>query len=260
MKRSAECNVEIDNRRFVSRRHPPLFGWPGWRHLVEAFLLAVAVTVWFGVVYGTADLVTGWRAHRVRVHLDRELAIPFVPVMLLCYMSIYPLFWTAPFILRTRSELRGLAAAMAFVTGCGGVGFLLVPAELAFTPPEVPARWLPLFRIADGLNLEYNLVPSLHVALAALCVDVFARRATRTGKIFFRAWGAAIVASTVLTHQHHLADVAAGLVLGLAVACGVYPRWAGSARSNSAAQPVQESSETGLRSPAFAPRDRQRRS
>jgi membrane-associated phospholipid phosphatase len=203
----------------------PLFAWPGARHLSEMAILSVAVLLLFMLVYGGADWVTGFR-ERHHVHLPFELQIPFVPAAIVGYMSLYGLFAIAPFILRTRCELRALAATLATAIVIGGICFLLFPAELAFPEPTDLGEWQKLYAVADLVNLHYNLVPSLHVALAIICVDLFARRAGRLGALIFWIWGAAVCASTVLLHQHHLVDVVAGLVLALAVNRILYPRLA----------------------------------
>jgi membrane-associated phospholipid phosphatase len=209
----------------VSDGRAPLFAWPGARHLGEMVILSAAVLLLFTVVYGGADWETGFR-ERHHVHLPFELQIPFVPAAVVGYMSLYGLFAIAPFILRTQHELRALAGTLAAAIVVGGVCFLLFPAELAFPEPTDFGEWKGLYAIADVINLRYNLVPSLHVALTIICVDLFSRRAGWMAALAFWAWGAALCASTVLLHQHHLLDVAAGLVLALAVNRTVYPRLA----------------------------------
>jgi membrane-associated phospholipid phosphatase len=209
----------------VSDGPPPLFAWPGARHLGETVILSAAVLLLFAVVYGGADWVTGFRG-RHHVHLPFELQIPFVPAAVVGYMSLYGLFAIAPFILRRQRELRALAGTLAAAIVVGGICFLLFPAELAFPEPTNLGEWQGLYAVADLINLRYNLVPSLHVALTIICVDLFSRRAGWMAALVFWTWGAAICASTVLLHQHHLLDVAAGLALALAVNRIVYPRLA----------------------------------
>jgi membrane-associated phospholipid phosphatase len=188
--------------------------------LRRAGLLYVAVTVWFGIVYGGADWITAQRAARIRIHLDAELSIPLIPWFTLGYMSIYLLFAIAPFVLRTRRELNRLALAQALTILVASIGFLLVPAQLAFPPPQDLGPWESLFRFADRLNLDYNLVPSLHVALSVICVELFAPHATMSIRLALRGWGLLIAASTILTHQHHLLDVVTGYGLALAMVWG----------------------------------------
>lgn len=207
----------------------PLLHWPARSQLLEAIWLGLAFSLWFGLIYGGADLITGLRSTRVRLHLDAELAIPFVPAAAIAYMSVYPLFWLAPFVLRTRRELRALVAAMAVAVLIGGIGFLLVPAELAFPPRStVAGPFASVFRVADGLNLRYNLAPSLHVALAVICADVYARQAAAFARALLWLWAALIAVSTLLIHQHHVVDVVTGFAVAMVVSRWLYPRWAAS--------------------------------
>jgi len=197
----------------------PFLAWPGWAHLKSAWLQTLFVCLWFAVVFVGADWFTAHRTTRVRVHLDAELHIPLVPAFTLVYMSIYALFLAAPFVLRTRREITMLAITQASATSIAGICFLLIPAKLAYTPPTDSqlGGWKGLFDFADRLNLDYNLVPSLHVALSIICLELFAVHAGSGGKILLRAWGLLIAGSTLLTHQHHLADVVTGYALALVV-------------------------------------------
>jgi membrane-associated phospholipid phosphatase len=211
----------------------PFLAWPGWAHLRYAALLSFANAVWFAVVYGGADWWTARRSLRVPVHLAVELRIPFVPAMTAAYMSLYLLFLAAPFVLRTRRDFRAAVFTLTVLIACGGIGFLLIPAQLAFAPPreEALGAWSGLYHFADALNLTYNLVPSLHVAFAVACVAIFAPRASGTGKALLWSWAVLIAASTILIHQHHLLDVATGWPLGLACVWAVFQRWSRDGRA-----------------------------
>ena len=63
----------------------------------------------------------------------------------------------------------------------------------------------------------YNDFPSLHTSLSTI-VAVHWWRVDRRAGLAAGAWTLLIVASTVLIHQHYLADLAGGLILA-AVAC-----------------------------------------
>jgi len=212
----------------------PFLAWPGWTHLRYALLLSFVNTLWFVLVYGGMDALTARRSFRVPVHFPAELAIPFVPAMTLFYMSIYLLFWMAPFVLRTRREFRALVITLAFAIFCGGIGFLLFPANLAFAQPreEELGIWAGMFHLADKLNLTYNLLPSLHVAFAVICVAIFSTRASVTGKALLWIWAAMVAASTILIHQHHLLDVVTGWLLALVCVGSIFGRLAGDSRSS----------------------------
>jgi membrane-associated phospholipid phosphatase len=229
---SLHAIVGIAGPKAVERAEPYL-AWPGWAHLRYALVLSFANTLWFVLVYGGMDALTARRTFRVPVHFPAELAIPFVPAMTLFYMSIYLLFWMAPFVLRTRREFRALVITLAIAIFCGGIGFLLFPADLAFAQPreEELGIWAEMFHLADKLNLTYNLLPSLHVAFAVICVAVFVARAPVAGKVLLWIWAAMVAASTVLIHQHHLLDVATGWLLALVCVNSVFRRFASDSRS-----------------------------
>jgi membrane-associated phospholipid phosphatase len=225
--------VEIAKPTAMERK-VPFLAWPGWPHLRYAALLSVTNTLWFVLVYAGMDALTARRIFRVPVHFPTELAIPFLPAMTLFYMSIYLLFWMAPFVLRTRREFRALVITLAIAIFCGGIGFLLFPADLAFAPPreEELGIWAALFHFADKLNLTYNLLPSLHVAFAVICVAIFSARAPVVGKVLLWFWAAMVAASTVLIHQHHLLDVATGWLLALFCVKSIFDRIASDSGSS----------------------------
>jgi membrane-associated phospholipid phosphatase len=207
----------VGGGKLMSESSEPFWGWPGWKHLRFAWLVSLAGLLWFMLVYGGADFLTAQRSFRVRVYLDAELEIPFIPEAAIVYMSIYPLFVAAPFVLRKRAEFFALAMTLNLSILIAGVCFLSFPAQLGFTPPTNFGLSPNLYHFADNLSLTYNLVPSLHVALSTICIAVFAERATTVWKILFWAWAAAIAVSTLLIHKHHLLDVATGFLLAWAV-------------------------------------------
>jgi membrane-associated phospholipid phosphatase len=200
----------------MKQRSETFLAWPGWRHIQFALLVSLIGVLWFIFVYGGCDAITAHRVARVRIHLDSELSIPFIPETVLIYMSLYLLFLGAPFILRQRDDFLRLALTLNGVILVAGIGFLLVPAQLAFPRPIHLGAFPGVFQFADWLNLDYNLVPSLHVALSVVCVATYTQRVGRTGRILLWIWVAAIATSTLLTHQHHVLDVVTGWALALA--------------------------------------------
>lgn len=201
----------------MSESSETFWGWPGWKYLRFAWLVSLAGLVWFMLVYGGADTLTAHRIFRVRVYLDAELGIPFIPEAAIVYMSIYPLFVAAPFILRKRMEFLALAMTLNLAILVAGICFLLFPAQVGFPPPKDFGAFPNLYHFADKLSLTYNLVPSLHVALSTICIAVFAERTTMIWKTLFWLWAAAIAVSTLLIHKHHFLDVATGFLLAWAV-------------------------------------------
>lgn len=207
------------------------WGWPDRRTLRTFVWVGLAGACWFVVIFGGAEFVTSRRTLRIPIHFEAEPHIPFVPAAVWVYMSMYALFLMAPFVLRSPRTLVALGATHAAIVLVAGVGFLLVPAELAYpSTTGLPDRGATaaLYRFADWLNLDYNLLPSLHVGLSVSCVAVYAPRANRAGRLVLWSWALAVALSTIVTHFHHVVDAVGGFVLGFAGARVVYGRIAGS--------------------------------
>ena len=138
-----------------------LLGWPGLGQLAYAYgVLGPPLLVWFVLIYGGADYLTGLHDFRVRLHLEGELGMPFVPAMVVFYNSMHLAYLIAPFILRTRPEMHAMAVTWVLITLCAGVVFLLLPSEDAFAAPPDSALgpWRGMFRLADQANLPAYIV------------------------------------------------------------------------------------------------------
>lgn len=210
----------------IPSRDDAFWGCPGWRPLVLSILLGSCQAAWFFFIYGGANYLTTLHSYRVRLHFDWELDVPFVPVLVLGYMSVYPLFMLAPFILRSPREIVSLVRTLATITLAAGIFFLVFPADLHFPAGQDSGRWTWLVELAKRVALTHNFMPSLHVGMSAVCVLVYAARAGWLGKILLGLWSGLISASTILIHQHYVVDVAAGYVLAWAGVQWGYRRWA----------------------------------
>ena len=172
------------------------------------------ISVVFFTVYPLCNWLTAKRGATFNLYLEQELSIPFVPVFVWAYISLYLLFLIPPFFLKpARMDVLGkqLVAATVF---CGAL-FLLFPAKLGFERaiPDDPF-YQSIFANLFAVDLPHNMVPSLHVTFSSLIL--FTLIDTQQAvflKIFFGVWIVLICASTVLVHQHHLLDVAAGLLV-----------------------------------------------
>jgi membrane-associated phospholipid phosphatase len=209
-----------------SRDDAFFWGWPSRRLLILGVLLGSCQVVWFFFIYGGANYLTQLHSYRVRLHFDWELYVPFVPAMVLGYMSIYPLFVLAPFILRNPREIVSLVRTLGTITLVAGISFLVLPADLHFPAAQDSGHWTWLVEFAKRVALENNLMPSLHVGMSAVCVLVYAPRAGGLGKLLLWLWSAFISASTILIHQHYVVDVVTGYVVAWAGVQWGYRRWA----------------------------------
>ena len=190
--------------------------------MLRAAKISVLLSLLFLVVYGSTNWLTAQRPDSdVRTwYFAWELAvIPYVPLLIVPYMSIDLLFFAAPFLCRDEREMRVLAHRVVFSILVAAAFFLLLPLKLAW--PERPrvGGWFGEFveqSCTAPFLMEYphNLFPTLHIALCMILAATYARHTRGIVRVLSYTWFTLIGASTELTWQHHLVDVAGGLVLG----------------------------------------------
>jgi membrane-associated phospholipid phosphatase len=167
----------------------------------------------FLVVYGTCNWITAHRAGVGTWYFAWERQIPFVPAMIIPYMSIDLFFVGAPFLCRDRTELSVFTRRVTVAILVAGACFLTLPLRFAFERPAV-AGWLgDVFNTFRSLDPPFNLFPSLHITLRTLLAELYARHTNGFWRGAAHVWFSLIGLSTVLTYQHHVVDVAGGFVL-----------------------------------------------
>ncbi|MCW5636421.1 MAG: phosphatase PAP2 family protein [Rubrivivax sp.] len=176
-------------------------------------LAAVRLSAWFALVFYGADAITAMHSLRLRVHAAWELAIPYWPAAYPLYLSVFALPFVVGWLAREPADVRRWESRMAAAIAVAGVAFVLLPAAPGYAPDDAGAwqPWATFTRWAAG---RHNLVPSLHVALALITVRAAWPNAAPMLRAFLGAWLAALMASVLVTHQHHVADVVAGVLLG----------------------------------------------
>ena len=180
---------------------------------IAAAATSAALSMLFMIVYGGCNWVTAHRADVGTWYYSWEHLIPFVPLMIVPYMSIDLFFAAGPFLCQSRAELRALAQRIAFAILVAGACFLLVPLKLAAPRPQVDGWMGAVFSLLHGFDQPYNLVPSLHITLRTILADLYARHTKGPLRVASHVWFSLIGFSTVLTYQHHIVDVAAGFIL-----------------------------------------------
>jgi predicted protein tyrosine phosphatase len=180
---------------------------------LKAFRVSAELSILFLIVYGACNWITARRSGVGVFYFQWEHSIPFVPFMVLPYMSIDLFFVAAPFLCRTDRELLTFSRRITAAILIAGICFLLFPLRFAFPRPHANGWIGAIFDWFRGIDAPYNLFPSLHAALWLLLVNIYARHLRGIFLAGAMVWFALIALSPVLTYQHHIIDIGAGLVL-----------------------------------------------
>jgi len=202
----------------------PLVAWPGIASLRFSLPLSYLFSKIFFSVYGGASLLAKLRGARPDFHFSWELELPFVPSLAIVYLTVPLLLLLTPFILRTWKNFTPFFLTLTVETLVAGVFFLLLPMAQAYPKRVASGFGSTIFHLADRMNLDYNEFPSLHIAFAVTAAIIFGRRCGWLGRTLFFLWALGVAVSTLFLHEHHILDLAGGIVLGLVSVATVFPR------------------------------------
>mgnify|MGYP002552292423 CR=1 FL=1 len=163
------------------------------------------------VYSGSRMIAGGWYHHNIETGVDRS--IPFVPEFLVIYFGCY-VFWAVNYILIARQDRRSVF--QFFTSRCVCLVFFLA-FPTTNTRPLITgsglwnqaALWLYSIDAAD------NLFPSIHCLVSWFCyLGIRGRKEIpRWYQSVSMVIAILVFASTLLTKQHVIVDVAGGILL-----------------------------------------------
>jgi hypothetical protein len=165
-------------------------------------LLALLFTVLFAAVYGGASWLSSLRNPPPAPQFAFEAAIPFLPGMAWIYLSLPLALALTPFILRKKREIVPFFFTLTTQVLIAGFVYVIHPFSDAWTLRESEAGVL---------------------AFATSLALVFGRRYPAT-RVPLWLWLIAVAASTLLTHEHQVLDLVAGIALGVITVATVQRR------------------------------------
>jgi len=177
-----------------------------------------ALAALFVVVYGGTNILASIRPEVPSVCFAWEHVIPFVPWMFIPYASIDLFFLVAPFVCSSDRQRRLLAWRLGTAIVIAGAFFLLVPLRLSLERQPVAGALGELISAFRGLDRPFNQFPSLHITLTLLLMPLYLRRAASWLRPALCAWFLLILASPLLTWQHHAIDILGGTILAIGCA------------------------------------------
>jgi prolipoprotein diacylglyceryltransferase len=186
---------------------------PAWNDRLSVYVLVLLpwlilyeAVVWMGI---PTDAVVA--------SLPFEQDLPVYEWTEVFYASTYVVVLLAPFVARTKRDLREFSIQALMATGLLVLLFLVVPLialPRPFTPHGGLGRLLALERRYDSPAAAF---PSFHVVWAFLAARVYARRLPSLRALGW-TWAALVSISCITTGMHAVVDVLSGFIVFLLVA------------------------------------------
>lgn len=178
--------------------------------------------LWFGGWY--VSFVVGYcgaalfpfAAPRLAPSLAWE-PLPLQPWAIWLYLSHFLLVVLAMAFVRERAAFMALIKRMAAASAIAFGIFFAWPTTLPRVVVSHDGLTGQAWSLLHRMDVPANCMPSLHVALALICLHALGRGRSHTHQALLTFWGLAIAVSTMLTGQHVLLDVLAGGALGVVV-------------------------------------------
>jgi membrane-associated phospholipid phosphatase len=165
----------------------------------------------YGVFYIFPNFYASWKPSQLPLTwIDHS--IPFLPWTFLIYTSDYLLILLTVLIIQDKDSFLSFSRTMFCTLFICGIFFISFPT----TYPRPPYPVLNSVIIQGAMDLVYladspnNCFPSMHVALTSVATWNLRNRDSRLFTVFV-IWTLAVIASTLTTKQHYLADVIGGL-------------------------------------------------
>lgn len=161
------------------------------------------------------------RGELIDMSTDFDRALPTWPIFVVPYLSFLPLvFILMPLLLWQNEKLFRLFTSSVLVAQVVmNVCYLLIPATLV--RPELQGSDIFTVLLRDVvwvIDQPLNTFPSNHVALSVLAIVVLAWLPNGFKRFWWlQLWLALVAVSTLLTHQHVIADLLSGVILGALV-------------------------------------------
>ena len=147
-----------------------------------------------------------------------DVAIPFIPPMIVPYSWSIMLFCAGFFMVKTPAQLFLLTRKLILATLFACFIFYVFPAKFTFERPIVLGWMRYGYQFLHITDKPFNQFPSLHVAYAVLLgTSLWQLSKSTLYRLALCCICSLIIVSTVLTYQHHLLDIAGGLLLAALV-------------------------------------------
>lgn len=146
--------------------------------------------------------------------LDR--AMPLVPMAIWPYALYYVLVMMPLFAVRRMRELSEVLSAYLLVTVSAWVVYVLWPVRMEYPHQVCVGFSCQLVLRLWAMDMGVNVMPSLHAAHSVLAAAIFWSYRSKVWPLM-AAGAAAVSVAAILTRQHYILDIVAGVALALVV-------------------------------------------
>ena len=177
----------------------------------SAYVLILLFTLLFVVLFDGSSQLAAYLNPTTALVLTSH--IPLIAPTALLYISL-PLFLLyAAGKLDTAAQWRFFLLLTSELI-IASIAFQLYPVHVHFMQPENPqGASQTLLRIAHGMGMSHNYLPSLHCAFATTAAAMLHRAVSPPRRLAVWLYAVAVNISTLTIHAHHLLDLIAGNVL-----------------------------------------------
>ena len=168
------------------------------------------------IIYFSINRFTHKSKDFIKMNLDLDAKIPFIPQFAFVYFSTY-IFIVQPFlILNKATQFYGMLVSFATISLVASIIHAAVPSKIdridIGNPSHLSSKLLGLFQKTCR---PFGNFPSMHVGLSIPVVVMnYVAGGALLGGISL-SWAVLIALSTLFTKQHYILDVLAGIFIGL---------------------------------------------
>lgn len=178
-----------------------------------------AQTLFYDIQFSELNSINSvWPKKIYNLTTPIDAAIPFMPLMIVPYSWSIMLFCASFFMVKTPAQLSLLTRKLILATLFACLIFYVFPAKFTVERPTVLGWARYGYQFLHITDKPFNQFPSLHVTYAVLLgTSLWQLSKSALYRLALCCICSLIIVSTVLTYQHHLLDIAGGLLLAALV-------------------------------------------
>ncbi len=178
--------------------------------ITDYFVCAVLITFFFVPIYYGMDIFTSNRSHIYKFYFNWEKNLPYISGFYIVYYSVFILPVISFFLINNTGRLYNFTANIIFAIIFSAIIYYFFPSQIGYNNHGYDE----IKDVSEVVTGKYNLLPSLHVLLVLLYLREFNMILKNKYLYLTVIYFILVILSTLFTHQHHIVDVFASLLVG----------------------------------------------